>query len=50
MVLTVIYNKEKITPEKIKQIINKSGYDADGVKADPKSQKKLPACCRPGGG
>jgi mercuric ion binding protein len=50
MVLTVIYNKQKTAPEKIKTIINKAGYDADDTKADPKSQKKLPACCRPGGG
>jgi mercuric ion binding protein len=50
MVLTVVYYKSKVTPEKIKQVITKAGYDADGTKADPKSQKKIPACCRPGGG
>lgn len=50
MVLTVVFNKDKVTAEKIKQVINKTGYDADESKADPKAQKKLPACCQPGGG
>lgn len=47
--LTVKYKEEKITLEKIREIISKIGYDADDVKANPESQKNLPVCCKPNG-
>ena len=47
-ILTVIYNPTKITPERIRLAVSKSGYDADEVPADPKAYKKLNACCKKG--
>ena len=45
-VLTVIYNSSKTSPEKIREAVTKSGYDADSLKADPKAFKRLPDCCK----
>lgn len=47
--LNVHFNPKKITFEEIKKIISETGYDADEVKANSKSQSELPACCKPGG-
>ena len=47
--LTVGYNPKKISLDDIRKIISETGYDADKVKANPKSVEKLPACCKPGG-
>ena len=47
-VCTVKYDATKTTPEKIKAIISKAGYDADAVKADPKAYAKLAPCCKKG--
>jgi periplasmic mercuric ion binding protein len=47
-IVTVTYNPEKITPEKIRLAIAKSGYDADEVPADEKAYKKLEDCCKKG--
>lgn len=44
--VTVEYNKDKTSPEKIRKAITKCGYDADDQSADPKAYKKLPACCK----
>ncbi len=46
--LTVSYNPQKTTPEKLRIAVSKSGYDADDVKADPKAYKKLDECCKKG--
>lgn len=46
MVISVVYDPKKTTPEKIRQAIAKSGFDADDVKADPKGQSKLDTCCK----
>lgn len=45
-VVTVTYNPNKTTPEKIRQAIAKAGYDADDVPADAKAYEKLHACCK----
>lgn len=45
-IVTVTYNPEKTTPEKIRLAISNAGYDADEVKANPKAYKKLPNCCK----
>lgn len=47
-IVTVSYNPNKTTPEKIRQAIAKAGYDADEVPANPKAYKKLDACCKKG--
>ena len=47
-IATVVYNPKHTTPEKIRQAIAKSGYDADDVKADPKAYEKLDDCCKKG--
>jgi len=45
-VLTVIYNSSKSSPDKIREAVTKSGYDADSLKADPKAYNRLPDCCK----
>ena len=45
-ILTVVYNAEKTTPEKIRIAVTKSGYDADSLHADAKAYKRLPECCK----
>ena len=47
-IVTVTYNPEKTSPEKIRLAISKIGYDADDVPADPKGFKKLDECCKKG--
>ena len=47
--ITVKYSTKKMTPEKLRSIINELGYDADATKAKPEAQEKLPSCCKPGG-
>lgn len=44
--LTVIYRSDKTNPEKIRLAVTKIGYDADSMKADPKSFNRLPECCK----
>lgn len=44
-ILTVIYNPEKTTPEKLRVAVTKTGYDADDLPADPKAVAKLNPCC-----
>ena len=46
MTITVTYNPEKITVEKIRERISKLGYDADDVKADTAAYQKLDGCCK----
>jgi periplasmic mercuric ion binding protein len=47
--ITVKYSTKKMTPEKLRSIINELGYDADETKAKPEAQGNLPSCCKPGG-
>lgn len=44
--VSVVYNSEKTSPEKIRQAIALVGFDADDVKADPKAYEKLDDCCK----
>lgn len=48
-VITVVYYDKRITPDKIREIISKTGYDADDIPAQTKAYKKLPKCCKKGG-
>jgi copper chaperone CopZ len=41
----VVYNPNKITPEKLREVISKTGYDADDVPADSAAVQKLSPCC-----
>lgn len=45
-VITVTYNPQKTTPEKIRVAISKIGYDADDIPADKKAYDKLNSCCK----
>jgi len=45
-VLTVTYDPNKTTPDKLRQVLSRLGYDADGVSADPVAYKALPKCCQ----
>jgi copper chaperone CopZ len=47
--LTVKYSTKKMTPEKLRAVINELGYDADETKANPEALHNLPDCCKPGG-
>ncbi len=47
-ILTVTYNPQKTTPEKIRLAVSKSGYDADDVKANEKAYNNLDDCCKKG--
>lgn len=44
--LTIIYNPQKTSPEKIRTAISKVGFDADDIKADPEAYEKLDECCK----
>jgi copper chaperone CopZ len=45
-IITVVYNPDKTSPDKIRKAISAVGYDADEVKADPAAFAKLPSCCK----
>ena len=45
-VVTVNYDPKATSPDKIRSAISNAGYDADGVKADPKAYKGLDECCK----
>ncbi len=45
----VMYNSERTTPSRIRNTIAYLGFNADTVKANPESQRRLPPCCRPKG-
>lgn len=47
--ITVVYNPGKVSPEKIREAISKTGYDADSIPADSKAYESLPGCCKKGG-
>lgn len=47
-VFTIEYKPSKTSPEKIKQVISDTGYDADDVPANNKAYEKLPDCCKKG--
>jgi periplasmic mercuric ion binding protein len=49
-VLTVEYNPKKTSPDKIRTVISNLGYDADEVKANNRTRRQLPDCCKAPGG
>jgi len=42
----VTFDHTTISTEKIREIISKTGYDADEIPADPKAYAKLHLCCK----
>ncbi|MFB9862335.1 MerP protein [Rufibacter immobilis] len=45
-ILTVQYNNQKTSVEKLKKAVNDLGYDADDSKATPRAYDRLDACCK----
>ncbi len=45
-ILTVIYNPQKTSPEKIRIAVSKIGYDADSIPANQKAYDRLHSCCK----
>jgi copper chaperone CopZ len=45
----VLFDSEQTDAQKIRQIISKTGYDADDVPANKKAYNKLPQCCKKDG-
>jgi periplasmic mercuric ion binding protein len=45
-ILTVKFDPKKTSLEKIRAVIVKTGYDADGIIADEKAYNNLDACCK----
>ena len=41
----VVYNSKKITPEQLRTVISKVGYDADDIPADTAAVERLKPCC-----
>ncbi len=44
--ITVVYDKSKITEDKIHQLIAKAGYETSKTPADQDAYKGLPGCCQ----
>jgi copper chaperone CopZ len=44
--IQVVFNPEKMTEEKIHQLIAATGYDTEKSKGDDKAYKELPDCCQ----
>jgi copper chaperone CopZ len=45
-VATITYDSTKVNLVKIKEAIASAGYEPEGMTANPKAYKKLPACCK----
>ncbi len=45
-VMTVRYNPKRTSEEKIREVIAKTGYQADDVPAVEAAHNKLPKCCQ----
>ncbi|MCX7953728.1 MAG: heavy-metal-associated domain-containing protein [Bacteroidales bacterium] len=44
--VTIFYNPQKTSPDKLRLAISKLGYQADDIKPDPIAYEKLPTCCK----
>jgi periplasmic mercuric ion binding protein len=45
-ITTITYHTERTTIENLKTVIANQGFDADDIKANPESYKKLPTACK----
>lgn len=43
--ILVVYNPQKMTPDKIREAIASAGFDADQIPAKPEAVAKLDGCC-----
>lgn len=44
--MKVKYDPLKTNPDKLREVIANTGYDADGVKKNETAFSKLPECCQ----
>ena len=44
--LTVVYQPDKTSIEKLRLAVSRAGYDANSVKADQRAHDRLPDCCQ----
>ncbi|MBC7448003.1 MAG: cation transporter [Hymenobacteraceae bacterium] len=44
--LTVVYQPDKTSVDKLRLAISRAGYDADSVQADARAHQRLPDCCQ----
>lgn len=44
--ILISYNPTKVTPNELRTLISRNGYDADGEKATAESYAKLDDCCK----
>jgi periplasmic mercuric ion binding protein len=44
--LTVVYQPDKTSPDKIRRAVAHTGYDADSIIAEPRAYQRLPECCQ----
>ena len=44
--LTIVYQPDRTSIEKLRLAISHVGYDADSVQADPRDHDRLPDCCQ----
>ncbi len=45
-VMTVRFHPGRTSPEELRSVISRTGYDADEIAAVQKAHDKLPRCCR----
>ena len=45
-ILIVSYRTDKTTPVALRAAVQKTGYDADDLIAEPKAYNRLPECCK----
>ncbi|HRG88954.1 MAG TPA: heavy metal-associated domain-containing protein [Chitinophagales bacterium] len=44
--MKIKYNPDKTSPERLREVISATGYDADGIKKNEQAFGKLPQCCQ----
>ena len=45
-IIEIVYQPDKISEEKLHDLISASGYDTDKKKGDDKAYSELPGCCQ----
>ena len=46
MTIFIAYNPAKLTPDQLRDVISRNGYDADSKKATAESYARLDDCCK----
>ena len=47
--VTIAFKPKKTNSNELSKVLTEAGYDANGMKANPKSVAELPKCCQPKG-